>query len=250
MDLKKLLKDIEEDARVCAMIFRDADRKNLDIDTKEGNANFVTKYDKLVQREIKKRLEKTFPEAVFVGEEEDIHSSIESGYAFIVDPIDGTNNFIRDYHSSVISVALLKDKEPVLGVVYNPYTDEMFTAIKGQGAFLNGEPIHVSKRKHENGMLIFGSSAYYKELKEKTYEMLVEYSKKVLDFRRSGAAALDLCTIACGRAEVFFELRLCPWDYAAGGLIVKEAGGIARRIEGGDLTYDKPCSVYAENGVV
>ena len=249
MDLKKLLVDIEADARACAMIFRDADRSSLDIDAKEGTANFVTKYDKLVQEEIKKRLAKTFPEAVFVGEEEDIHASIESGYAFVVDPIDGTNNFIRNLHASVISVALLKDKEPVLGVVYNPYADEMFTAIKGQGAHLNGEAIRVSNRDISNGMVIFGSSAYYDELRKKSYDMLSDYAGRFLDSRRSGSAALDMCTVACGRAELFFELRLCPWDYAAGGLIVKEAGGIARRIEGGDLTYDRQCSVFASNGV-
>ena len=244
-----LMKQIENDARFCGQIFYNADRSSLNVSSKEGHANFVTKYDRLVQDEIKKRLAVTFPQAVFVGEEEAEHAPVDKDYVFVVDPIDGTTNFIRDFHMSAISVALLKDGDPILGVIYNPYADEMFTAIKGEGAFLNEEPIRVSDKKLSEGIVIFGSASYYDDLRDRSYEILSGYAKRALDVRRSGSAALDMCAIACGRAELFFEPRLCPWDYAAGGLMVREAGGVARRMEGGELTYDRNCSVFASNAL-
>lgn len=145
------------------------------------------------------------PEAVFVGEEEDIHASIAKGYAFIVDPIDGTTNFIKDYHVSAISVGLALDGERYMGVVYNPYLNELFTAVKGQGAYLNGVPIHVSSQPLENGVVLFGTAPYYEELNQKSFEMAYDYFKRSLDVRRSGSAALDLCSVAAGRAELFLS---------------------------------------------
>lgn len=130
---KKLLNQIMEIVRSCGEIILHADRSKSCIDAKAGHANFVTTYDKKVQQELEKRLLEILPEAVFVGEEEDIHASITKGYAFIVDPIDGTTNFIKDYHLSAISVGLTLDGERFMGVVYNPYLNEMFTAITEQG---------------------------------------------------------------------------------------------------------------------
>lgn len=249
MEQNELLKQITDAVRECGEIIIHADRSKSCIDEKAGHANFVTTYDKKVQRELQKRLLEILPEAVFVGEEEDIHASIEKGYAFIVDPIDGTTNFIKDYHMSAISVGLTLDAEQYIGVVYNPYLNEMFTAIKGQGAYLNGAPIHVSREPLSNGVVLFGTAPYYEELSRKSFEMAYEYFGKALDVRRSGSAALDLCSVAAGRAEVFFELRLCPWDFAAGSLIVKEAGGKVTTAEGGALTLHEPCSMLATNGV-
>ena len=134
-----------------------------------------------------------------------------------------------------------------MGVVYNPYIDEVFTAVKGQGAFLNGKPIHVSSQPLENGVVIFGTAPYYEELAKASFDMAYEYFCKALDVRRSGSAALDLCNIAAGRAELFFELRLCPWDYAAGSLIVEEAGGVVTTIDGGEITLNESCGVLATN---
>lgn len=231
----------------CGDIIRNADRAAAIVDEKSGHANFVTSYDKKVQEELKKRLLRWMPDAVFVGEEEDIHASIENGYAFIVDPIDGTTNFIKDYHASCISVGLTKNGKQEAGIVYNPYLDEMFTAVRGRGAYLNGKRIHVSGASLENGIVLFGTSPYYEELSEKSFQVAYSYFRKALDVRRSGSAALDLCSIACGRAELYFELRLSPWDYAAGSLIVEEAGGIVTTMEGNPLTLDRPCSVKAYN---
>lgn len=246
---KKLLNQIMEIVRSCGEIILHADRSKSCIDAKAGHANFVTTYDKKVQQELEKRLLEILPEAFFVGEEEDIHASITKGYAFIVDPIDGTTNFIKDYHLSAISVGLTLDGERFMGVVYNPYLNEMFTAIKGQGAFLNSTPIHVSSEPLENGVVLFGTAPYYEDLSKKSFEMAYDYFQRSLDVRRSGSAALDLCNVAAGRAELFFELRLCPWDLAAGSLIVEEAGGKITTAEGTPITLHKPCSVIATNGI-
>lgn len=206
MTEEQLLKEIIAAVRTCGTIILNADRTKSGIDEKAGHANFVTAYDKKVQEELQKKLLAILPEAVFVGEEEDVHASVADGYAFIVDPIDGTTNFIKDYHASAISVGLTKDGERYMGVVYNPYLDEMFTAVRGQGAFLNGRPIQVSNQPLENGIVIFGTAPYYEDLAKKSFDMAYQYFCKALDVRRSGSAAIDLCNVAAGRAELFFEL--------------------------------------------
>lgn len=249
MESKELLKKITDIMRECGKIMLHADRSKNGIDEKAGHGNFVTEYDKKIQKVLQESLLKLLPEAVFVGEEEDIHASIEKGYAFIVDPIDGTTNFIKDYHMSVVSVALTLDGEKFLGAVYNPYLDEMFTAIKGYGAYLNGTPIRVSSQPLENGIVLFGTSPYYEELGRRSFEMAFDYFKKALDVRRSGSAALDLCSVAAGRAELFFELSLSPWDFAAGALILEEAGGKVTTVQGEPLSLNRGCSVLATNGV-
>lgn len=246
-EVKELLDKLTAVMKECGQLIINADRNESMVDEKAGHANFVTTYDKMVQVKLQESFAKILPEAVFVGEEEDIHASIEKGLAFIVDPIDGTTNFIKDYHTSAISVGLLKDGEQYLGAVYNPYLDELFTAVKGCGAYLNGKPIHVSKQPLSNGIVLFGTAPYYEELNKASFDMAYDYFKQALDIRRSGSAALDLCSVAAGRAELFFELRLSPWDYAAGSLIITEAGGIVTTVEDGPITFDKPCSVLARN---
>ena len=213
---------------------------------KEGKGNFVTEYDSKVQAVLKDKLLALLPEAVFFGEEDDADKAdISRGYAFIVDPIDGTANFTRGLDHSCISVALAKDGYPVKGVIYNPYKQETYYAEKGKGAYLNGEAIHVSDRTLEEGLVFFGTAPYNEELTASTINMITRYFLKTQDIRRSGSAALDLCTIACGKAELYFELILSPWDYAAGALIVEEAGGIVSRPDGTPLTFDKKQAVVA-----
>ncbi len=213
---------------------------------KSGKGNFVTEYDSKVQAHLKKGLLSLLPEAAFLGEEDEMdQADIGKGYAFIVDPIDGTANFTRGYDVSSISVALTKDGQPVLGVVYNPYRNETFSATKGGGAFKNGERIHASERTLAESLVIFGTAPYYEELKRKTFETAYRYFSAAEDLRRSGSAAIDLCNVACGRAEMFFEMILCPWDYAAGALIVEEAGGYVSDLDGNPLTYDKKQTVAA-----
>lgn len=236
--------------RKCGDIILNADRSAYRIDSKAGSANFVTEYDEKVQAVLKEELNKAVPEAVFVGEEGEQAEYDGKGLCFIVDPIDGTTNFIKDYHTSCISVGLIKDGKRYIGVVYNPYLDEMFTAKKGEGAFLNGEKICVSNKPLSEGVVLVGTSPYYTELNDETFKLMRQYFDASLDIRRSGSAAIDLCSVAAGRAELYFELKISPWDFAAGALIVEEAGGIVTTRDGKEVTMDGPSSVFARNRAV
>ena len=231
----------------CGAIIKNADRSTINIEEKEGPANFVTSYDVLVQNLLKEGLQKLFPNAKFIGEEGSKVTYNDQGEFFIVDPIDGTTNFIKDYHMSCISVAHVMNGEVDFAMIYNPYLDELFWAVKGEGAYCNEKRIHVSEQPLSNGIVLFGSSPYDADLAKKSFEVAYEYFLKALDIRRSGSAALDLCMIAAGRAELFFELMLSPWDYAAGMLIVHEAGGIVTTVEGEQPALDKRSSILARN---
>ena len=241
---------IEELLYKCGDLLVNPDRGNLGRVDKAGHANFVTKYDKMVQEKLKKGLNEILPEAAFVGEEEEEHSSVAEGLAFIIDPIDGTTNFVKNMKASVISIGITRDGKAYAGVIYNPFEDEMYTGIIGKGAFCNGKPISVSDEPLSNGLVLFGASPYYEELNELSFKYAYKYFKEALDLRRSGTAAYDLCTIASGRGELFFELKLSPWDYAAGAALVTAAGGVITDIDGGELRFDRPCSVLATNKTV
>ena len=245
-----LLENICNIMRNCGNIILSAERAPEMVSSKEGKGNFVTTYDNQIQEILKSELLNLIPEAAFVGEESDLRPDISSGYAFIVDPIDGTTNFIRNYKCSCISVAVALDDKPVIGAVFNPYLDEMFTAISGRGAFLNGETIHVSGLELKDGIFIMGTSLYTRDLAKKTFETAYYYFENSLDLRRSASAAYDLCSVAAGRAELFFEYSLQPWDYAAGMLILSEAGGCATDIEDNPLNYGRPSSILATNSIV
>ena len=248
--LEKIINEICSLVKECGKVVLGADREKMAIDMKSGVTDLVTEYDKKIQDQLAVGLKTILPEAKFIGEEGSNDELTEDGYAFVVDPIDGTTNFIKDYHVSAISVALLKGKEVVAGVIFNPYLNEMFYAIKGKGAFCNGEKISVSSQPIEKSLVLFGSSPYDKGLFKKTIEVLSEYFYKALDIRRSGSAALDLCTVACGRAELYFELQVSPWDFAAGKLLVEEAGGVVTTLDGEPLSFEGKTSILAKNSVI
>jgi len=245
--MEVLVQKMTEVVRECGKYILNADRSAIAIDSKAGPANFVTEYDKKVQDLLEEKLMEIVPDAKFVGEEENSEKVTEKGKYFVVDPIDGTTNFIKDYHVSCISVALIEDGKVQIGIIYNPYLDEMYWAQRGMGAYCNDKKIQVSDQPLSNGIVLFGTAPYYEELNQLSFQMAYDYFKQALDIRRSGSAALDLCAIAAGRAELYFELRLSPWDYAAGSLIVEEAGGIVTTVEGEAISLDKPCSVLAKN---
>lgn len=134
-------------------------------------------------------------------------------------------------------------------VVYNPYYDEMFSAQRGKGAWLNGQRLHVTQHAVHDSLVLFGSAIYYRETIPETLRFVEALLPNCLDFRRGGSAALDCCYVAAGRADLFFECRLCPWDYAAGGLIVTEAGGIATQLDGSPLALTQRGSVAMGNAV-
>lgn len=165
-----------------------------------------------------------------------------------MDPIDGTLNFMRGRNCSAVSIALLKHKQPVIGVIYCPFDDEMVTAERGKGAFLNGKRIHVSDTPFENAMVAMGTSPYNSALAKKTLDKAMRFLLEAGDLRRTGSAAIDLADVACGRSDLFFELQLSPWDIAAGSLIVEEAGGIFCEFEEEERTFDKKVAILASNG--
>lgn len=226
---------------------------NVEIaEVKQGDVNYVTFYDKKVQDFLIENLKNAFPNAYFIAEEKDNDSSaLQNDLCFIIDPIDGTTNFIRDYKSSSISIGVFSRGEGIFGAILNPYLNELYTAEKGKGAYLNGEKISVSTKPFENAIYAFGSSPYYKsELAEKTFNVAKALFLTCTDIRRSGSAALDFCHVASGRIDLFFECRLSPWDFAAGSVIVKEAGGMITDMDGNELDFSSPQSILCSNGII
>ena len=216
---------------------------------KTSAADLVTEYDLAVERFLKEKLPPLVPGSLFFGEEEKENASPLTGWVFIVDPIDGTTNFVRGLKHSAISVALAHDGAVEYGVVYDPYKDEIFSAKRGGGAFLNGRPIRVSERPLDQGVFGMGTAIYDRQFIAPTMRLTEQLFRRSCDFRRLGAAALDLCGVACGRLDLFFEYSLSPWDHAAGGLILTEAGGVLSTLEGKPMDYARRCSVWASNRV-
>lgn len=215
------------------------------IENKQGRANFVTKYDVEVQEFLYNKLSELCPSAVFIGEEDERKQSISGEYCFIIDPIDGTTNFIFDYRHSAISVGLLYQGQIVAGVVYNPYMDELFFAEKGKGAFLNSKKLMVKNFNINDGMVSIGTCPYNREKADETFRISRMLYDKALDIRRTGSAALDICYVAANRFVLYFELILQPWDYAAASLILREAGGCISTMDGLELPYTDSCPVVA-----
>lgn len=229
-------------------MIRNAHDIEKDTHEKNGAADLVTKYDVAVQAFLQKELLALVPEADFLGEEGE-HETLDKPWVFVVDPIDGTTNFVRHMHHSNIAVALVHEGCVVYGVVYNPFTEEMFAARRGGGAFLNGRPIHVSDRDMSHAITLCGSTIYDRRFTDRSFSLMRRLYDLGLDFRRFGSAELDVCYVACGRAEVFFECRLSPWDYAAGSLILTEAGGKITRLDGSPIDPYRGGSVWATNGI-
>lgn len=245
--MEKILRDAGE-------IIKNAhrDKNTLGVLEKAAEAahvNFVTRYDTQIQFFLKERLQLLLPDAAFYAEEAgEQNGNTQTGDCFVIDPIDGTANFIRDYKKSAISVALLHDGIPVLGAVYDPYGDLLYTAVRGEGAFCNGLPMHVSQVEADASLLLIGTAPYYKEAcGEWTLAAIRTLLFHCADLRRSGSAVLDLAAVACGSMDGFFEARLSPWDYAAGVVLITEAGGTVTDACGQPLQFDRPCSVLAGN---
>ena len=209
-----------------------------DITSKEGRANYVTRYDVMVQDYLFSRLSTLLPQAAFIGEESVGQQTIGQGYAFIVDPIDGTSNFIAGYHYSCISVGLALNGQIILGVVYNPFNQEIFWAKRGHGAWKKAAyseeitRLQVIDRPIRDGLVCVATAPYYPELTEMSLLLARKLIEKGTDIRRLGSAALELCHVADGRSVLFFEMRLSPWDYAAAWLILEEAGGVITTMDG------------------
>lgn len=220
--------------------------RDFSVSEKTDAANIVTTMDTQIQNFILGRLEQLLPEAKVIAEEDNIHS-FDNGYVWIVDPIDGTTNYAYDCKHSCISIALLNENDGYIGVVYNPYLDELFYAKKGEGSFLNGKPLNVTDRSMNESLVIMGTAPYRKDKADYTFEIAKRLFVNGRDIRRSGSAVLDLCYVACGRYDAFFEADLAVWDRAAAALIISEAGGIVEAIEPDVWNYERSIGVIAGN---
>lgn len=213
---------------------------------KGRHGDFVTEADLAVQEMVMEALQKAYPSAHFLAEEGEKQTLTEA-LTFIIDPIDGTTNYFRRRRCSMISIAAVEGKQPVLGGLYNPYSREMYLAERGQGAFCNGERLHVSDMPLERAVIGFGTAPYYEELFERTGKTVAKLLPSIADLRRNGSACQELCDVASGISDGHFEWRLQPWDYAAGTLLVEEAGGQCGDIMGGEVVYDRPMAHLAAN---
>jgi myo-inositol-1(or 4)-monophosphatase len=235
-------------ARDAGRLIRDRVGTDIGIDHK-GSINLVTDVDLASERLIREAISTYYPRHEILAEEGGLSES-GSEYRWIVDPLDGTTNYAHGYPIFCVSIALECKGEPVLGVVYDPMRDEMFTAERGAGAALNNRPIRVSKVDDlMQGLL---SSGFPYDIKTSKLTNLDHWSNFALNaqaLRRDGAAALDLCYVACGRFDGFWELNLSPWDTAAGTLIVTEAGGRITDFSGGPFSNYK-LEVVASNGLI
>lgn len=214
----------------------------------KGAINIVTDVDEKAEDLIVKKLKKAFPEYGILAEESPEEK--KGDCKWIIDPIDGTTNFAHGFPFFAVSIALEKQGETVLGVVYDPIRDELFTAIKAKGAFLNKKRIRVSKVKEmEKSFLATGFAYNFKTSKQNNIENFTNFMMASMAVRRAGAATLDLCYVACGRFDGFWELDLCPWDTAAAELIIREAGGRVSKIDGTKFSnYGK--NMLASNGLI
>jgi myo-inositol-1(or 4)-monophosphatase len=224
-------------------------REGADRIASKAVQDFVTEVDFRVQSFIKERLQQCWPHIQFMGEEQDNSGLDFSKPYWVLDPIDGTTNFIHDFKASVISLALVCDHDPILGVVYNPSTNEEFTAIRGGGALLNGVPIHVSGASSLSEALVFvGTAPYRRAEMDENFRRIQRVYLSSHDIRRFGCTALELCYIACGRADGQFEFGTKPWDIAAGWLILREAGGEVVSVWGGPPPLDGESAIVSTNG--
>ena len=225
-----------------------SDRKAAAHTTTKGVADYVTEVDFAVQQFIRGHLEQRYPQIQFLSEEKSNEEIDKNGLVWVLDPVDGTTNLIHDYRASVISLALMQEGEVILGMIYNPYSRELFSAEKGKGSYCNGQKITVSDADSvEKCLIAIGTSPYYKELAEENFAIFKSLFQDCQDIRRSGSAALDLAYVACGRIDAYFERKLKIWDYAAGMLLVREAGGRVTDYGGKDADTEMIGDIAAAN---
>lgn len=218
----------------------------FDITEKGSSENIVTSSDVAVQDFLCSSLAKLMPGCGFLCEEEDAHD-LSHEYIWIIDPIDGTANYARGIAQCAICVGLWHNGKIEMSVVYLPRTGEMFWAERGKGAWLGEKRIHVSDRPFANSILSTALPVYRKEYTTLCSNIITAAFMQINDVRRFGAAAPELCYLAMGRTELYFEYVLSPWDFAAASLIVEEAGGYLCRPDGGQLDFFSPSGVLAAN---
>ena len=215
-------------------IARHVDRVDqLTVKTKSRN-DFVSEVDQKAEEIILETLHRSYPQHGFLGEESGTHQG-DSEYIWIIDPLDGTTNFLHGIPHFAVSIALKHKNTLEHGVIYNPISQELYTASRGSGASLNNRRIRVSGRNGLNGTVLGTGFPFRQNTDVENYlPTLGEFMSKTAGIRRAGSAALDLAFVAAGRLDGFWELGLKPWDVAAGALLVQEAGGLVSDMKGGD----------------
>lgn len=237
--IDKLINIVDE----CSQLMVGHDFKTIQ---KDGYANIVTSLDMAVQSALKQRLAGLIPGAGFLCEEEDRHD-LRHDYVWVIDPIDGTANFSRGVEQCAVSVGLHHKGTMEMGVVCSPFTGETFAAVRGHGATRNGTRIAVSDRPFANAIMCAALPVYHKEHTAESAAVITEVFLRGNDLRRFGTAALELCYLAMGRYELYFEYLLSPWDFAAASLILSEAGGVAADLKGEELDTLASTGVIAAN---
>ncbi len=245
---KKLIKIIKRAGKILKKGFYS--NKSVSFKAKK---DLVTKYDIAVENYLKKEFSKYFKEFNIIAEESD-NSNIEFNNSIIIDPIDGTTNFVNGVPHTAISVGVYKDKKPYIGVVYNPILDELYFAKVGEGAFLNGEKLKVSKEKILQKSLLATGFPYSSGTNNEDLKDVLIKIENILphcqDLRRLGSASIDLCFVSKGVFEGYYEMNLKPWDVAAGIIILSEAGGKISNIEGNSFDMFKDKYIVATNGKI
>ncbi len=214
----------------------------------KGEADLVTEADRASETLIRQRIRKLWPTHDILGEEEGLIDT-GSDYRWYVDPLDGTTNFAHGFPMFCVSMALEHKGKRIAGVIYDPTRDEMFTAEQGRGAYLNQKPMHVSNIKNLAESLVATGFPSHKRHQNPNIHFYHQITLRTHGVRRAGSAALDLCYVASGRLDGFWEFNLNPWDTAAGVLIVQEAGGIVTDFSGGPFQIDSRETV-ASNGLL
>jgi myo-inositol-1(or 4)-monophosphatase len=213
----------------------------------KGEIDPVTEVDLLCEQEVIGRIQKAFPDHAFLAEESGATAG-DADHLWIIDPLDGTVNYAHGYPCYCVSIGYQRKGEVVAGVVYNPCLDELFVAGKGQGATLNGQPIAVSTTTDlKQSLLATGFPYDINESEDNNLDHFQNFITACQAIRRPGSAAMDLCYTAMGRFEGFWELKLHPWDYAAGWLMIEEAGGQVTRFDGSPFQMGDR-SILASNG--
>ncbi len=215
----------------------------------KGAVDLVTDFDNRAQDMIFKSLSNHFPEHDFLAEE-NLFEEKGSDFCWIIDPIDGTTNYAHNFPVFCVSIAMAFENEIKLGVIYDPMREEMFTAVKNNGAVLNNNRIHVSSvRELDKSLLATGFPYDLRESRVNNFDHFLNFATRVQGIRRGGSAALDLCYVACGRFDGFWELKLQPWDVAAGRVVVLEAGGHVSDFQNSDTGLSAE-ETLATNGLI
>ena len=235
-------------ARAAGAILRDRFGQPHEVYYK-GPLDMVTEADRAAEALISARVREVFPAHDLLGEEGSRGASCASPYRWVVDPLDGTTNFTHGLPIFAVSIGLEKDGEPIVGVVYDPMRDEMFVARRGGGATLNGEPIRVASTPSLIGSLLVTGFSYNLEIRAWQAETWRDLLTRVQAIRQLGSSALNLCYVAAGRLDGYWEFDISPWDVAAGALIALEAGAAVTNLGGGPFRSDER-QILASNGAI